>query len=71
MANKGKWKDGWLSSETWCSLCSGDPALREQLERDFLGVGGVCFTFSSRVSVEEARELREKVGQDAGEKGLW
>lgn len=59
---RGKCKGCWLRSETWYSFCSGDPALSEQLERDFLGVG---------VSVEEARELREKVGQDAGEKGLW
>lgn len=71
MVKTGRWKDCWTSSETWCSACSGDWALREQLERDFLGVSGVCFTFWSRASVEEARELREKVGQDAGDTGLW
>lgn len=42
---KGKRRDGWLNSESWCSLCPGDLALSEQLERDFLGVVGSCFAF--------------------------
>lgn len=45
LVEKGKGKDCWLRSETWFSLCSGDAARREQLERDFLGVGEVCLIF--------------------------
>ena len=45
LVGERKGKDGWLRSETGFSFCSGDPDRREQLERDFLGVGGACLTF--------------------------